>query len=592
MLPSGPGIRVDTGVAAGRPIPPQFDSMIAKVIAWGRDRAEARARLARALRQTAAVIDGGTTNKSFLLDLLDRPEVLSGNADTTWLDGLMAAGYTPPRRLDVALLATAVQAQDAHVARQRERLFAAAERGRPEVADEAWHLLDVRAAGQSYRLRVAQSRTSRYHVELAGPDGAAAAVDVDAARTGRFERRLTVAGQTFSVLAVPQGPDYLIEVDGAVHRISGGEAGLVRAPAPAMVVALPVAVGDVVAAGDVVAVVESMKLETALRAPLAGRVREVLVAPNTQVEGGTKLVRLEPDEAVAGAAGDRVDLSALAGRATPDGGPATVAADALTSLRYLVLGYDIDEREARPLLAALAAARNELPPDDPGVLAGEIAVLQIFADLSSLYRNRRGADVRPGRDREIDPAGEEARNPQEYLYAYLRSRDAAAEGLPESFRARLRRALGHYGVTELEPGASGRDRAARAAQRAVPDVPGPPAGRRPGAGAAGAAAVAVAQPGLAAGGAPRVLPAGHRPAGAGHPAALPRRRRAGPAGPLHLLRRAADRRRAGARPAAGPRRARAAGRGHRPGRAGGPDRRDRRGRRAHPRRVRRRGTTT
>src|SRR5206468_4077637 len=65
-LPSGPGIRVDTGVAAGDVIPPQFDSMIAKVIAWGRDRGEARARLSRALRQTAAVIEGGTTNKAFL----------------------------------------------------------------------------------------------------------------------------------------------------------------------------------------------------------------------------------------------------------------------------------------------------------------------------------------------------------------------------------------------------------------------------------------------------------------------------------------------------------------------------------------------
>jgi acetyl/propionyl-CoA carboxylase alpha subunit len=42
-------VRVDTGVAAGDTIPPQFDSMIAKVIAWGRDREEARGRLARAL---------------------------------------------------------------------------------------------------------------------------------------------------------------------------------------------------------------------------------------------------------------------------------------------------------------------------------------------------------------------------------------------------------------------------------------------------------------------------------------------------------------------------------------------------------------
>src|SRR5205085_689206 len=121
-LPSGPGVRLDTGVASGDVIPPQFDSMIAKIIAWGRDRDEARARLSRALRQTMAVIAGGTTNKAFLLDLLDRPEVRTGQLTTTWLDTMMADGYTPPRRLDVALLATAVEAQDAHVARQRERL--------------------------------------------------------------------------------------------------------------------------------------------------------------------------------------------------------------------------------------------------------------------------------------------------------------------------------------------------------------------------------------------------------------------------------------------------------------------------------------
>ena len=118
---------------------------------------------------------------------------------------MMAAGYAPPRRLDVALLATAVEAQDAHVARQRERLFASAERGRPEVGHETWHQVDVRAAGESYRLRVAQSRGARYRVELDGRRP----VDVDAERTGRFERRLTVGGQTFAVLSVPQGSDYL-----------------------------------------------------------------------------------------------------------------------------------------------------------------------------------------------------------------------------------------------------------------------------------------------------------------------------------------------------------------------------------------------
>ena len=66
--------------------------------------------------------------------------------------------------------------------------------------------------------------------------------------------QFVVGGQTFDVLSVAQGPDYLVEVDGAVHRISGGEAGLVRAPAPAMVVAVSVAAGDEVTEGDVVAV--------------------------------------------------------------------------------------------------------------------------------------------------------------------------------------------------------------------------------------------------------------------------------------------------------------------------------------------------
>ncbi|AEA23811.1 Biotin carboxylase., Propionyl-CoA carboxylase [Pseudonocardia dioxanivorans CB1190] len=453
-LPSGPGVRVDTGVAAGDVIPSQFDSMIAKVIAWGRDRDEARARLSRAVRQTAAVIDGGTTNKAFLLDLLDRPEVASGDLDTTWLDTMMAGGYTPPRRLDVALLATAVEAHDAHVERQQQRLFLSAERGRPEVGHETWYQVDVRAGGQSYRLRVARSRPRRYRVELDLPAAPGLrdtqAVDVDVERSGRFERRLTVAGHTYSVLSVAQGPDYLVEVDGAVHRISGGEAGLVRAPAPAMVVAIPVSVGDVVAEGDVLAVVESMKLETALRAPVSGTVAEILVAANTQVEGGTKLVRLEPDESgdTAGDAVDRVDLAAFDDRtATAD--PATRAADALAALRALVLGFDVDEREARPLLARLAAAREELPAGDPRTVAGEIDVLQIFADLGALSRNRRAADGEAPDGSTID--AEAARNPQEFLYAYLRSRDADAEGLPESFRTRLRRALAHYGVTDLEP---------------------------------------------------------------------------------------------------------------------------------------------
>src|SRR3954452_22280781 len=75
-LPSGPGIRVDTGVGEGDTIPADFDSMIAKIIAYGRTRDEALARLRRAMAETTVVIEGGATNKSFILDLLEQPEVV------------------------------------------------------------------------------------------------------------------------------------------------------------------------------------------------------------------------------------------------------------------------------------------------------------------------------------------------------------------------------------------------------------------------------------------------------------------------------------------------------------------------------------
>ncbi len=287
-------------------------------------------------------------------------------------------------------------------------------------------------------------------------------MEADVERTGRFELTIGVGDQHFDVLSVAQGPDYLVEVDGAVHRISGGEAGLVRAPAPAMVVAITVGVGDEVAEGDVVAIVESMKLETALRSPAAGRVAEVLADVNTQVEAGTKLVRIEQDPALQASAGNRqgresearVDLSALGGADEDERDPASaasaVAADALEALRSMVLGYDIDGDEAMRQLARLAAAKDGLPAADPRLLAGETRILRIFGDISALWRNRRvPSETQADDEAAVDV--EAAHNQQEYLHAYLRTMDADLEGLPESFRIKLRRTLAHYGVTDLDP---------------------------------------------------------------------------------------------------------------------------------------------
>src|SRR4029077_21094286 len=147
---------------------------------------------------------GGTTSKGFLLDLLSRPEFIRGEIDTTWLDTMMADGYAPPLRVDVALLATAFEAYEAHERRQQDRLLTSAERGRPEVGHEAMHQVNVRVGGEAYKLGVARSRPARYRVELDGRS-----VDVDVERSGRFELRLRAGGRTFDVLSVAQGPDYL-----------------------------------------------------------------------------------------------------------------------------------------------------------------------------------------------------------------------------------------------------------------------------------------------------------------------------------------------------------------------------------------------
>ena len=118
-----------------------------------------------------------------------------------------------------------------------------------------------------------------------------------------------------------------------------------------------------------------------------------------------------------------------------------------------MLGFDIDGDEAGRQLKRLAAARAELQAGDPRLLAGETEILRIFADISALWRNRRvpSETLRDDADDEAAVDAEAAHNQQEYLHAYLRSVDADAEGLPESFRIKLRRTLAHYGITGLEP---------------------------------------------------------------------------------------------------------------------------------------------
>jgi acetyl/propionyl-CoA carboxylase alpha subunit/acetyl-CoA carboxylase carboxyltransferase component len=443
VLPAGPGIRVDTGVSEGDIIPADFDSMIAKIIAYGRDRNEALARLRRAMGETLVVIEGGATNKSFVLDLLDQPEVIDGSADTGWIDRVRGQGRLAAHKNSaVALAVAAVEAYQDEEEVATARLLATARGGRAQVRHDLGRPLDLRLRGVGYRVHVLRLGATRYQVGIsAGADVHAADVEVE--WFDEHSGRIVVNGHRFRVTSATHGPVHLVEVDGVAHRISRDEGGVVRSPAPSLVVATPVAAGDEVDPGTPILVLESMKMETVLRAPFRARIRECQVSVGSQVEAGAPLLRLEPlaatDAEAPGSATAvqpaEIELPSASARMTE----AERAQQCLRSLRDLLLGYDAGPADRGRLLAGYLAGRAEWGDQ---TVVQETDLLTVFADVSELSRNRPGSDLAP------EPL-DAVHSPREYFRSYLQCLDLERAGVPDSFQVRLSRALSHYGVTDL-----------------------------------------------------------------------------------------------------------------------------------------------
>jgi len=468
-LPAGPGIRVDTGVGEGDSIPADFDSMIAKIIAVGSDRDEALARLRRAMGETTVVIDGGATNKSFILDLLDQPEVVDGSADTGWIDRVRAEGrLVSHRHSGIALVAAGIEAYEDEEAVERTRLLETARGGRPQVQHRTGRGIDLKLRGTAYKVTVSRIGPHRFRVAIAAGD-VDQTVDAELDRLDTYTSRITVGGRTHRLVTASHGPVQLVEVDGVTHRVSRDEGGVLRSPAPALVVATPAAVGTEVAAGAPVLVLESMKMETVLPAPFAARVKELLVSTGSQVETGAPLLRLEPvgdgEAAAATAAPDAavdLDLPSTNGAA----GTAQARADrSRADLTAMLLGYDVDPRDGGGTQAAYLAARDELVAEGRPQVAHEIALLGVLADFAELSRNR--------------PAGQEehvehrVHSPREHFHTYLQSLDVERGALPQNFRTKLAQVLRHYGVEELDRSPQLEEAVFRvflAQQRSVPDI--------------------------------------------------------------------------------------------------------------------------
>jgi len=103
--PSGPGVRVDSGIGAGSVVPVEYDPLLSKLSAWGHDRAEAAARLRAALRDTAVL--GPTTNLAFLGDVLAHPAFACGETHVEFLAEHFAS-WRPPEPDAAAALAAAL----------------------------------------------------------------------------------------------------------------------------------------------------------------------------------------------------------------------------------------------------------------------------------------------------------------------------------------------------------------------------------------------------------------------------------------------------------------------------------------------------
>jgi acetyl-CoA/propionyl-CoA carboxylase biotin carboxyl carrier protein len=287
VAPAGPGVRVDSGVAAGSVIGSDYDPMLAKLIAWGTDRDQALRRLERALAATSVL--GVTTNIGFLRRLVSDPDVIAGRLDTGLVERRLddlTAGDVPEAVLIVAALHH-VLGDGGHTGPWHRLVGWRHHRRGPtrcefDVDGHGRHAVSVtpgEAPGQW--MAVVDGRPGERTVQFrTGPAGAGrlvldgSAIDVVSAR-GDARLHLGIGGESFTLRPV--------EHRGGERQGLGSADSVVRSPMPGTIIAVHVEVGHSVAAGQVVAVCEAMKMEYSLRAGIEGVVSAVHVAAGGSV---------------------------------------------------------------------------------------------------------------------------------------------------------------------------------------------------------------------------------------------------------------------------------------------------------------------
>jgi 3-methylcrotonyl-CoA carboxylase alpha subunit len=292
-LPRGEGIRVDAGVSAGLMVPPDYDPMIAKVIAHGATREEALDRLAAALDDT--VVIGPRVNTPFLHALVTHPLFRAGKFDTGFIGAHLAA-------LTAADPAEASQAAADGVLflleRERRRVAHRGAGDAPAPWPSPWAADDGFSLGPRRRLAfdIVVDGAPRQAVAAWGPDGVEVSVD---GVTARHNDRIVEMGDGVIVAGRRQHHVASKRADASGSAPVGADAA--RAPMNGKVIAVLVAPGQAVKLGTRVAVMEAMKMEHSLTAPRDGTVADIATV-GAQVAEGDAVVRLEPTLRVTGVA--------------------------------------------------------------------------------------------------------------------------------------------------------------------------------------------------------------------------------------------------------------------------------------------------
>jgi acetyl/propionyl-CoA carboxylase alpha subunit len=298
------GVRVDSGVESGTVVGTHYDAMLAKVIAWGPDRATATHRLAESLG--GARLHGLVTNRDLLVGILRSADFARGRTDTAFLTRNPPASLSPgpdhaTRRVHAvaAVLAARAGRRSAGADRATRAPRTAVHPGVPagwRNVGEGWHETRLRDAlgtvAVAYRLPETGHPAVRVDgepvepFELVADDPGWVELVADGVR-----RRYQVAGYGNEIwVDSPLGATRWTEVDPlpAPERIVA--AGSLLAPMPGAVLRVLAEPGAEVAAGDVLVVLEAMKMEHPVRSDRDGVVEEVRVSPGQQVENGSVLV--------------------------------------------------------------------------------------------------------------------------------------------------------------------------------------------------------------------------------------------------------------------------------------------------------------